>query len=122
MFPFLSPLIQSPAPKGLAFALEVTLGLNFQLQPGKRHRLRLINAGAEGIQHFSIDGHTLNIIASDLVPLVPYEIDIVTLGIGQRTDVMVKAMGQATDSFWMRSNIGTVYSMPFQPFVLAAID
>jgi FtsP/CotA-like multicopper oxidase with cupredoxin domain len=42
----------------------------FKFTTGKTHRLRLINAGAEGIQRFSIDGHTLTVIANDFVPLV----------------------------------------------------
>lgn len=31
----------------------------FKLTTGKTHRLRLINAGAEGIQRFTIDGHNV---------------------------------------------------------------
>jgi FtsP/CotA-like multicopper oxidase with cupredoxin domain len=45
---------------------------NFRFSPGKVHRLRLINAGAEGIQKFSIDGHNLTVIANDFVPIIPY--------------------------------------------------
>lgn len=51
----------------------------FQFQSGKTHRLRLINAGAEGIQKFSIDSHVLTVIAIDFVPVVPYTTTIVTL-------------------------------------------
>jgi FtsP/CotA-like multicopper oxidase with cupredoxin domain len=32
----------------------------------------LINAGAEGMQKFSIDGHNLTVIANDFVPIIPY--------------------------------------------------
>lgn len=39
----------------------------FQFQSGKTYRLRLINGGAEGIQRFSIDGHTMQVIANDFV-------------------------------------------------------
>jgi FtsP/CotA-like multicopper oxidase with cupredoxin domain len=39
---------------------------------GKVHRLRLINAGAEGMQKFSIDGHNLTVVANDFVPIIPY--------------------------------------------------
>lgn len=42
----------------------------FKLTTGKTHRLRLINAGAEDIQRFSIDGHTMTVIANDFVPIV----------------------------------------------------
>ena len=44
----------------------------FKFTAGLKHRLRLINAGAEGIQKFSIDGHTLTVMAIDFVPVQPY--------------------------------------------------
>lgn len=46
---------------------------SFRFSPGKVHRLRLINAGAEGIQKFSLDGHNMTVIANDFVPIIPYE-------------------------------------------------
>ncbi len=42
----------------------------FKFTTGMTHRLRLINAGAEGLQRFSIDGHQMTIIANDFVPIV----------------------------------------------------
>jgi FtsP/CotA-like multicopper oxidase with cupredoxin domain len=45
---------------------------SFKFTPGKTHRLRLINAGAEGMQKFSIDGHNMTVIANDFVPIIPY--------------------------------------------------
>lgn len=94
----------------------------FKFQKGKTHRLRLINAGAEGLQRFSIDGHMLTVIANDFVPIVPYNTKVVTLGIGQRADVLVTAnVGSFTDAFWMRSNISQICSLTKQPYALAAI-
>lgn len=78
----------------------------FFVESGKTYRLRLINTGAEAIQKFSIDGATLSVIANDFVPLVPYETDVVTLGIGQRTDVVFTANGKSGDAVWMRSTVG----------------
>ncbi|KAL6709371.1 hypothetical protein ACN47E_001778 [Coniothyrium glycines] len=77
----------------------------FQFESGKKHLLRLINAGAEGNQKFSIDGHQLKVIAVDYIPVEPYMTNVVTLGIGQRTDVIVEAIGKPTDAFWMRSQL-----------------
>ena len=93
----------------------------FQFATGKVHRLRLINAGTEGMQRFSIDTHTMTVMANDYVPIEPYETDVVTLGVGQRTDVVVKATGSATDAVWMRSDISVLCSSPTQPYALAAI-
>ncbi|KAE8445118.1 hypothetical protein EG329_013720 [Mollisiaceae sp. DMI_Dod_QoI] len=78
---------------------------NFRFSPGKVHRLRLINAGAEGIQKFSLDGHNMTVIANDFVPIQPYETQVVTLGIGQRADVLITGIPKATGSYLMRSSI-----------------
>lgn len=93
----------------------------FKLTYGKTHRLRLINSGSEGVQRFSLDGHNLTVIANDYVEVQPYTTKVVTLGVGQRADVLVTAnVGAATSSFWMRSNI-TSCSIASQPYALAAV-
>lgn len=78
----------------------------FFLSPGKKYLLRLINSGASGNQKFSIDGHKFSVTAQDFVPIKPYTTDLVTLGVGQRTDVIVEAIGDAGSSYWMRSDQG----------------
>ncbi|KAI5247379.1 hypothetical protein E4T42_05996 [Aureobasidium subglaciale] len=77
----------------------------FSFTSGKKHRLRLINMSAEAMQKFSIDGHTMTVIANDFVPVEPYQVAVVTLAVGQRTDIIVEADGSPTDSVWMRSNL-----------------
>lgn len=82
----------------------------------------MINAGTEALQRFFIDGHTLTVIANDFVPVQPYQTDVVTLGVGQRTDVLVTATGSPTDAVWMRANISTPCSAnDGNPYALAAI-
>jgi Multicopper oxidase len=93
----------------------------FQFTSGKAHRLRLINGGAEGLQKFSIDNHTMTVIANDFTPIIPYNTDVITLGVGQRADVLVEALGQPGDAVWMRTDISTLCSHPNQPHALAAI-
>lgn len=95
----------------------------FQFTPGKTHRLRLINAGAEGMQKFSIDGHNLTVIAQDFVPVKSYSTQVVTLGIGQRTDVLVTAPANAKGkSYTMRSTLaGNGCSVTNQPFATAIV-
>ena len=47
---------------------------------------------------------------------------MVTLGVGQRTDILVEATGEPTDAVWMRSDISETCSFkPKQPHALAAI-
>jgi hypothetical protein len=79
----------------------------FKFTPGKVHRLRLINAGSEGIQKFSIDGHNLKVIANDFVPIIPYDTQVVTLGIGQRTDILVTGLTNFTGNYLIRSSIAS---------------
>ncbi|KAK2609157.1 hypothetical protein QQS21_002239 [Conoideocrella luteorostrata] len=92
----------------------------FKFTRGKTHRLRLINAGCEALQRFTIDGHTMTVIANDFVSVEPYDTKVVTLGIGQRTDVLVKADGKL-DAYWMRSNISDSCSLTAQPYAYGAI-
>lgn len=54
------------------------------------------------MQKFTIDGYTFTIFANDFVPVQPYETDVVTLSVGQRTDILFKATGKPSDSVWMR--------------------
>jgi FtsP/CotA-like multicopper oxidase with cupredoxin domain len=61
----------------------------FQFQSGKKYRLRLINTSAEGIQKFTIDGHNFTVIANDFVPIKPYSTNVITLGVAQRSDIVV---------------------------------
>ena len=61
----------STVASGDTTACKSNAGLSkFKFTSGKTHRLRLINAGAEGLQRFSIDGHSMTVIANDFVPIV----------------------------------------------------
>jgi FtsP/CotA-like multicopper oxidase with cupredoxin domain len=82
----------------------------FQFTSGKKHLLRLVNTGAELFTLFSIDNHTLTVIANDFTPIVPYTTDFVTLSVGQRTDVIVEANGDPSEAYWMRSTANQICS------------
>jgi FtsP/CotA-like multicopper oxidase with cupredoxin domain len=92
----------------------------FKFTTGKKHRLRFINAGAEATQKISIDNHVMTVIAVDFVPIKPITTNIITLGIGQRVDVIVNANGTASGAYWLRSTISSC-SGTTQPYGLAAI-
>lgn len=49
---------------------------------GKRYLIRLINGSAGAAFIFSIDGHKMKVIASDFVPIEPYETNAVLVNIG----------------------------------------
>ncbi|GAB7343688.1 hypothetical protein MBLNU457_1673t1 [Dothideomycetes sp. NU457] len=76
---------------------------SFNLTTGKSHRLRLINPSAAATVKISLDGHKFQVIANDFVPIEAYETDVVTLGVGQRTDVIINATGNPGDAFYLRA-------------------
>ncbi|WYZ45663.1 hypothetical protein EsH8_VIII_000979 [Colletotrichum jinshuiense] len=71
---------------------------------GTSYRMRLVNAAVDTHWKFSIDNHTMQVIASDLVPIVPYDTTVLDIGMGQRYDIIVTADQAATaDNFWIRA-------------------
>ncbi|KAE8355939.1 Cupredoxin [Aspergillus coremiiformis] len=73
-----------------------------EVDPGKRYRIRLVNAAMNTHFRFSIDHHNLTVIANDFVPIVPFTTDNVAIGMGQRYDIIVEA-NQLVDNYWIRS-------------------
>lgn len=83
---------------------EGVLGSKYEtvFEAGKKYRIRLINAATDGHFQFSIDGHDLTVIGTDLVPIVPYITDSVTISMGQRIDLVVEAAAGSGD-YWLRA-------------------
>ncbi|KAF9871958.1 multicopper oxidase [Colletotrichum karsti] len=68
------------------------------------YRMRLVNAAVDTHWKFSIDNHTMTVIAADLVPIEPYTTTVLDMGMGQRYDIIVKADQASTaDNFWIRA-------------------
>lgn len=76
---------------------------------GTRYRIRLVNAAADTHFKFTIDNHTMEVIASDFVSVNPYSTDIVNIAIGQRYDIIVTANATA-DNYWLRAIAQTACS------------
>jgi len=57
--------------------------------PGKRVRIRLINAGGDTAFRVALAGHPLTVTHTDGFPVEPVEVDSVLLGMGERYDVIV---------------------------------
>ncbi|KAH8888548.1 laccase-1 [Thozetella sp. PMI_491] len=70
-------------------------------QTGNKYLLRLINPSIDAQFQFSIDGHNLTVIATDLVPIEPFVTDSILVSIGQRYDVIVEANASPGD-YWIR--------------------
>lgn len=77
----------------------------FRFQSGKTHRLRFINSGSQGTQRISIDEHIMTVIANDFVEIQPYDVSVITLGVGQRADVLVTAIGDRRTAIWLRASL-----------------
>jgi len=71
--------------------------------PGKTYRLRIINSSIQSTYKFFIDGHKFQVIAMDLVPIVPYVTTILNINIGQRYDILVTA-DQIPGNYWLRTD------------------
>lgn len=69
---------------------------------GTRYRFRLVNGAADTHFRFTIDNHTMEVIASDFVPIVPYNTTSLSIGMGQRYDIIVTAT-ETTGDFWLRA-------------------
>ena len=71
----------------------------------KRYLLRLINTSFESNFIFSIDNHNITVVSTDFVPVQPYNTTNVTIGIGQRINVILIAqpIDSKAKSFWMRA-------------------
>ena len=57
--------------------------------PGQTYLLRLLNSAIQSTFIFSIDGHSLQVVATDFVPIVPWTTNSLALNPGQRYDVLV---------------------------------
>jgi FtsP/CotA-like multicopper oxidase with cupredoxin domain len=77
----------------------------FNFTSGKAHKLRLMNVGAGVVQKFAIDGHSMTVIANDYMPVKPYNVSMISLGVGQRADVIVYGTGKPGEKYWMRTNL-----------------
>lgn len=55
---------------------------NTSFTEGKSYRLRLVNGAIDTHFKFSIDNHTMQVIANDLVPITPYNTSVLSIGIG----------------------------------------
>jgi FtsP/CotA-like multicopper oxidase with cupredoxin domain/ABC-type lipoprotein export system ATPase subunit len=70
------------------------------VKAGEVWRIRIINAGAVYAMRFRIDGHRMQVISVDGSNVEPYACDAVSMGPGERFDVLVKFDNPTLS--WMR--------------------
>jgi FtsP/CotA-like multicopper oxidase with cupredoxin domain len=61
----------------------------FQSKPGRRVRLRIINAAADTAFDLTLAGHSLTVTHTDGWPVQPVTVGTVRIGMGERYDVLV---------------------------------
>lgn len=69
---------------------------------GTSYKLRIVNVAIDTFFKFSIDGHTMTVVAMDFVPIEPFETTILSMGNAQRYDVIVNATEPVGD-YWIRA-------------------
>ncbi|KAF7342559.1 Laccase A [Mycena sanguinolenta] len=69
---------------------------------GQRYRMRLVSMSCDPNFTFTVDGHTMNIIAADSVNTQPLTVDSIQIFAGQRYDFVLTA-DQAVDNYWIRT-------------------
>ncbi|KAK6524517.1 hypothetical protein TWF281_011424 [Arthrobotrys megalospora] len=82
----------------------VTSIYNTTVQAGKRYKFRIVNTSVTSHLTFSIDGHDLEVISTDFVPIVHYTTSNLTIAIGQRYEVIVTANADISTNknFWIK--------------------
>ncbi|RVD89195.1 uncharacterized protein DFL_000211 [Arthrobotrys flagrans] len=89
----------------------VTSIYNTTVQTGKRYKFRIVNTSVTSHLTFWIDGHDLEVISTDFVPIMPYTASNLTIAIGQRYEVIVTANADTSKNknFWIKlRNCGNV--------------
>lgn len=64
---------------------------NASFVSGTSYRMRLVNAAVDTHWKFSIDNHTLMVIAADLVPIQPYETTVLDIAMGECVNICNKS-------------------------------
>ncbi|KAF2160971.1 multicopper oxidase [Zasmidium cellare ATCC 36951] len=74
------------------------------LTSGSSYLLRIVNGAIDTHFDFMIDNHTLTVISADFVPIEPYTTETLSIGMGQRYDVIVTAdQSSVASDFWLRA-------------------
>ncbi|EKM52894.1 uncharacterized protein PHACADRAFT_149824 [Phanerochaete carnosa HHB-10118-sp] len=87
---------------------------DFNLQPNKTYRLRLIHTGSATEISFSIDYHALTVIEADSTLTEPYTVSNLTLSVAQRYSVLITTdqTAEPQGNYWIRAGLDSVIKVP----------
>ncbi|MDX6585225.1 MAG: multicopper oxidase [Solirubrobacterales bacterium] len=66
-----------------------TAPVTFSSKPGRRARIRFINAGGDTAFRVALGGHRMTVVHTDGHPIKPVQADTLLIGMGERYDVLV---------------------------------
>jgi FtsP/CotA-like multicopper oxidase with cupredoxin domain len=73
-----------------------------KLVQGRKYRMRLVNHAMDMGFKVVLDGHDFQVIATDFVPVTPFDAKVLHIGIGQRLDVVFEAKAEK-DNYWLHA-------------------
>ncbi|KAK1437121.1 hypothetical protein QVD17_02906 [Tagetes erecta] len=88
---------------------------------GRTYLLRIINAALNNQFFFKIANHNLTVVGVDAAYTNPFQTDVVVVGPGQTTDVLLTA-NQSPGLYYMAANpYASAIAVPFNPNITTAI-
>ena len=102
LFPFSSGLINGLG-RHPDIPLQRSLLKSFIVSQGETYRFRLIGAQNLFAYKFSIDGHRLNVVATDGTFVQPRVTDFIIVHTAERYDFLLTANATGQNSFWVRA-------------------
>ncbi|OCK83102.1 multicopper oxidase [Lepidopterella palustris CBS 459.81] len=71
----------------------------FDILPGKKYMIRVISTSALAAHFVKFDGHNMSVVAVDGVQVVPVVTDTIEVSAGQRMDVIITGLMNATKNY-----------------------
>ncbi|KAK3387770.1 multicopper oxidase-domain-containing protein [Podospora didyma] len=65
---------------------------NTTVEKGRKYLFRIINTSVDTTYIFSIDNHNFTVMTTDFVPIYPYNVSHIAVGIGQRYHIVLNAV------------------------------
>ena len=101
--------------------MEYTDTFGVSVKAGETNLLRIINAGMNTDLFFSIANHTMTVVAVDALYTKPFQTNVLMLGPGQTTDVLITA-NQGTGRYYMAARAySSGQGVPFDNTTTVAI-
>ena len=80
----------------------------FQVEPGKKYRIRVINTATFANFRFSVDEHPLTVIEADMTDVQPSVVTHFNINVAQRYSVVVEfTQADAGKAFWIRAEMSS---------------